>query len=1280
MKQNLRTFVAGLLMCLGTMALNAQGQNNDKLLMTIGCLSDLHSDDQYLGKNKIRESVTYTLNKMKSDGEHLDILLLGGDYTGGYAGSTNEKYWKTNRQMLKEATESAFDAGKTPYVIYANGNHEYQAGNGQFNSGDYYTTPMKDRLGELKETSTPTAAQNECFYEKTNDSKFNLLAAYHYQVNGIDFVVLNTGKFLYANQGNYYYSLESVNWVAAKMKALFDENPDRLVFFITHIPFSDSNSITKASKGMQNTDRNSADVLKTALAKYPNIIMLYGHDHKEDISVTHEKTSQRITLYNTEGTKISTTDEYHIDGLPGNVNAKRRGLKTAEGDMVFYVKNLNSGYLNASATGTSHHNTDVAAFSDTPQTFTISQHSAAGDDKTLFDITTAVYGETRSNIYYGRISELTDSAFKFCDKAFETDPKYGSYLYKVSKIENNTITASIVDYNGLSALTGNDRILFVGQCSPCVMGNTPYSPVSSATHVIDISPLKGSVSGTGNQKTITVTVPTGTDVNNYLYSLEYFVPTQSTFYGKLTVASGGNGSVSISGVSGNVWQGSVSSYETSGTQTLSLSAVAQAGYELAGWSENGGTSIIQGSNTVPFSYEFMLTSTQESNPTSKTLTAVFVKKPEVTGTPFWVKNSEGNYMGLSTDNKLQFADAQQTWGFSGPSNNQFTVQTVNGNGNAYYLQGGKSYSVSTSSANLYFYELSNSTTANRTTTLTAGKQYLIVYVSNKTYYMMDKNGKGTQLNTYQSSSWGGGWWGGGSSTQTPYINTSNSKDNTVITLSSSGSDTYKFTLETPKVITPVPLYGKLAVESSEGGKVYMSENTGAQSGSTSWSGSTVSSTGSATKTLYLYAKSTDDSYMFKGWSTDGTEAGIISGSSTSPYAYSFTYTSDAENTPTSKTLTAIFTQGPKPSLVTSFMGSMTYHHYTADGLTSSDSKMAVTDLEKHVVQALMIYVYEDRVVMQMKNYGKVGDWNKNDFEVDDPLIPYTIIRKTKNDGSGEVVLKENEILIDLGDGGSAVNVKEDGLDISDAGNINNLKITQKIEDVKVDYSRNFKSTAWEAWYAPFDFCFTSEIAENFSFAKIGGAFANNSGEINIAFVKLKVGEWVNANTPYMVKVKNPGNNAISLPNTTLWPTTEEIKFSISSSEQVFSFIGLYGNKPLEGDDSDWYALNCNAEFKHPDASSDDDDFDLHAFRFFMKVTPREDNIYAECGATTPLNNGNGVKVRIVGEDEATGLDLVEKMNDVNGAYYDLTGRKVKLDRNGNLPGMVIHNRKKYIRK
>ena len=679
---------------------------------------------------------------------------------------------------------------------------------------------------------------------------------------------------------------------------------------------------------------------------------------------------------------------------------------------------------------------------------------------------------------------------------------------------------------------------------------------------------------------------------------------------------------------------------------------------------------------------FTFGSEDEGAPTSLTLTAIFGEKPKIEGTLYLIKNSDGNYVGLNSSNTLSVGTAKQTWGFSGFSSDQCTVQTADGNGNIWYLQGGDPYSVSTSSANLYFYELSNSTTATRVNKLTAGKQYLIVYSSNNTYYMMDKDRNRKQLNTYQSSSsswpWGGGWWGGGSSTQTPYINTSNSNDNTVITLASSGSDTYKFTLETPKVTTPVQLCGKLTVESSEGGKVYMSENAGAQSGSTSWSGSTVSSTGRATKTLYLYAKSTDDSYTFKGWSTDGTEAGIISGSNKSPYAYSFTYTGDAENNPTAETLTAIFSQGPRPSLVTSFMGSMTYNQYTADGVTSKN--ILTTDLSKHVVQALMIYVYEDRIVMQMKNYGKVGDWNKNGFKVDDPLVPYTIIRKTKNNGSGEVVLKEDEILIDLGDGGSVINVKEDGLDISDGGNISNLKITQKIENVKVDYSRDFKSTTWEAWYAPFDFCFTSEMAENFSFAKIGGAFANNSGDISIAFVKLKVGEWVNANTPYMVKVKNPGNNAISLPNTTLWPTTEEIKFSISSAEQVFSFIGLYGDKSLEDDDSDWYALDCNAEFKQPDASSDDDDFDLHAFRFFMKVTPREDNIYAASGATTPLNNGNGVKVRIVGEDDVTGLDLVERVNDENGAYYDLTGRKVKLDRNGNLPGMVIHNRKKYIRK
>lgn len=67
------------------------------------------------------------------------------------------------------------------------------------------------------------------------------------------------------------------------------------------------------------------------------------------------------------------------------------------------------------------------------------------------------------------------------------------------------------------------------------------------------------------------------------------------------------------------------------------------------------------------------------------------------------------------------------------------------------------------------------------------------------------------------------------------------------------------------------------------------------------------------------------------------------------------------------------------SFISSFMGSMSYYNYSQNpgGLTAKDPK---------IYQALMIYVYKDRIVFQMKNYG--NSFVNTNLE----LKPWTVLR------------------------------------------------------------------------------------------------------------------------------------------------------------------------------------------------------------------------------------------------------------------------------------------------
>ena len=287
---------------------------NEKSLLTIACISDIHTersliDCANLNDIALRGSFVKTLAQLKNT-EKIDVMLLGGDCTSDATIPVGN--WQQVRKLIAQYTRRAFPTVKSTPVIYVTGNHDYEVANWDnipkpYNAGDYYTFPMKDDIGEL--------TADEAFYEDADNGnlgKMTLLAAFHYVINGFDFVVLNCGKNFFKSAWDYVYSEESVQWVADKLAEIYADNPDKTVFFALHIPFSDSNSIREPSKGIASSPGEK--LLKKTLSKYPNLIMLYGHDHGGDKAYTRRKTSQRVTHYDRNGNILPTTDETHVDG------------------------------------------------------------------------------------------------------------------------------------------------------------------------------------------------------------------------------------------------------------------------------------------------------------------------------------------------------------------------------------------------------------------------------------------------------------------------------------------------------------------------------------------------------------------------------------------------------------------------------------------------------------------------------------------------------------------------------------------------------------------------------------------------------------------------------------------------------------------------------------------------------------------------------------------------------------------------------------------------------
>ena len=289
---------------------STDNKSNDQPIFTVAILSDLHNQQDLISGSienvRLRGTVINTIERIKKE-ENIDLLVMNGDYTSD--ASISESNWKRVRELMHEASLEAFqDDTKNKPVLYINGNHDYEVGkdvwqgegSANYNAGDFYTFPMKTNVGELDE--------KDRFYEKTLDGKYDLLAAFHYVINGFDFVCLNTGKFLYQSAINYQYSIESVTWCKNKLEEICKDDPDKTIFFMAHFPFADSKSIhVHGNKGLNPVE--STALLKSTLTKYRNLIYIYGHDHGGDNAYIRTETAQRVTQYDSNGNWYVETDQ-----------------------------------------------------------------------------------------------------------------------------------------------------------------------------------------------------------------------------------------------------------------------------------------------------------------------------------------------------------------------------------------------------------------------------------------------------------------------------------------------------------------------------------------------------------------------------------------------------------------------------------------------------------------------------------------------------------------------------------------------------------------------------------------------------------------------------------------------------------------------------------------------------------------------------------------------------------------------------------------------------------
>ena len=249
-----------------------------KKILTCFCYTDIHNQQSMLDyPTTLRKSVIQAKNLAIKEFGLADVAIVGGDNVSDYPHwNMSCRLPKKNFLDIKEKLHGCIsESVKDGKVIYVAGNNDMIMGdigteeNEPYNTTDFYDL-MDNAFGEL-----PESERFEVFSKEKPNEYY--LGAFHYVVNGIDFIGINIHPDTAFNSHEGYYSNETLIWVKNKLDEI-DPDGKKCVFVVGHLSAIYYLNDGELLETMINGDKN---LFYSIFKGHQNTFYLYGHLHGE---------------------------------------------------------------------------------------------------------------------------------------------------------------------------------------------------------------------------------------------------------------------------------------------------------------------------------------------------------------------------------------------------------------------------------------------------------------------------------------------------------------------------------------------------------------------------------------------------------------------------------------------------------------------------------------------------------------------------------------------------------------------------------------------------------------------------------------------------------------------------------------------------------------------------------------------------------------------------------------------------------------------------------------